>query len=165
MNSDQSSSSITIYGDSNLHKWDIKATKFNGTGSFVLDGGKLKTISSFSLTLETKEIKSDSDSMNEKTAKALEPDKYPQIVCTIKSSYVSGDTVTGSMEYNLHGVKKTIDFSSKITNSKDSLVVEGEQDLVMTDFGITPPKTQILFVTTTAKPELKIKYKLTLKAK
>jgi polyisoprenoid-binding protein YceI len=158
-------SSIVIYGDSNLHKWDTKANKYSGSGSFVLKEGKLQKINNFSLTLVSNEIKSDSDSMNEKTAAALETEKFPQVTCTIKSSSINGDNVSGSMEYDLHGVKKNFDFKSKVTITGNDMVVEGEQDILMTDFKIDPPKTKVVFITATAKPELKIKYKLTLKTR
>jgi polyisoprenoid-binding protein YceI len=158
-------SSIIINGDSNIKKWDTKANKFSGQGSFQIKDGALKKINSFTLTLDTNEIKSGSDSMDGKTAKALETEKFPQITCTLKSSTINGDTVTGSMEYNLHGIKKTFDINPKVTLTGNEIVVEGEQDISMTDFQITPPENKILFVTATAKPELKIKFKLNLKTK
>ncbi len=160
-----SESNITIFGDSNLHRWEIKANNFKGSGSFDIFEGKLKDIKNFLLTVDAKEIKGDSDSMNEKIAMALESEMYSQIVCTIKTSAIKEDNLTGTIEFIIHGIKKSFDFNSKVTFSEKALTVEGDQNLLMTDFQIEPPVTKILFLKAKAKPELKIKYKLILKSK
>lgn len=165
MELNQALSSLNIYGDSNIKKWDTKAVKFSGTGSFEMEGEKIKKINSFIFSLDSADIKSGSDTMDEHTANALEVAKFPKITGTIKESTVAENKVTGTMEFDLHGVKKSLPFTSTISLSGSKLTVEGEQPLNITDFGIIPPATKIIFVTATAKPEINIKYKLELETK
>ena len=162
MNLDLSGSKITIYGDSNIKGWHISAKKFSGTGSFDMDGETLKKVNSFTITLEAAEVKAKSRSMNRKAAKALEVDKFPKITGTIKKSSVKGNTVTGTMEFNLHGIKKSLPFKSTVSFKRGNLIVEGEQNLDMTHFGIKPPVSKIIFITATTRPGLRIEYKLEL---
>jgi len=159
------SSSFNIYGDSSLKKWETKVTTFYGKGSFEMEGEKIKKINSFTIDLESKDIKSGSDTMDEHTASALEIEKFPKITGTIKNSTISENMVTGTMEFDLHGVRKSVPFNSTISLSSGKLTVEGEQLLNITDFGITPPITKILFFSATVTPEINIKYKFDLEAK
>ena len=158
-------SSLIINGDSSLKKWETKAIKFTGMGSFEMEGETLKKINSFTIDLESKDIKSGSDSMDEHAATALEVEKFPKITGTIKESTILENKVTGTIEFNLHGVKKVLPFTSSINLSDKKLTVEGKQLLNITDFGITPPITKILFFSATVKPEINIKYKFDLEAK
>lgn len=165
MELNQGASSLEVFGDSNIKKWETKIVKFNSRGSFEVEAEKLKKINSFSIDFDSKDIKSGSDSMDEHTATAMEVEKFPKITGIIKESTITENKVTGTIEFDLHGVKKTVPFSSTINLSAGKLTVEGEQILNITDFGITPPATKIIFVTATAKPEINIKYKLELVTK
>jgi YceI-like domain len=165
MEINEGGSSLNIYGDSSLKKWETKALKFSGKGSFKVEGNILKKINSFTLDLDSKDIKSGSDTMDEHTATALEIEKFPKITGMIKESAISENKVTGTIEFDLHGVKKVLPFTSTINLSHEKLTVEGEQFLNISDFGIIPPTTKILFFSATAKPEINIKYKFELEAK
>lgn len=160
-----SGSSLNIYGDSNIKKWETKVVKFGGKGSFEVQGDKLKKINSFTIDFDTKDIKSGSDTMDEHTSIALEVEKFPKITGTIKESAIVDNKVTGTMEFDLHGFKKTLPFNSAINLSAGKLTVEGEQILNITEFGIAPPVTKIIFFSATVKPEIIIKYKLDLETK
>lgn len=160
-----SGSSLQIYGDSNIKKWETKVLKFSGKGSFEVEGDKLKKINSFTIDFDAKDIKSDNDTMDEHTATALEVEKFPKITGMIKESTVVENRVIGAIEFDLHGVKKTLPFNSTFNLSAGKLTVEGEQILNITEFGITPPVTKIIFFSATVKPEIIIKYKLDLEAK
>jgi hypothetical protein len=158
-------SSLNIYGDSSLKKWETKAIKFTGKGSFEVEGAILKKINSFTFDLESKDLKSGSDTMDEHTATALEVEKFPKITGTIIESSISENKVTGTIRFDIHGVIKILPFTSTINLSPKNLTVEGEQFLNITDFGITPPITKILFFSATVTPEINIKYKFELETK
>lgn len=158
-------SSLNIFGDSNIKKWETKVIKFRGKGSFEIEDKKLLKINSFTIDFESKDIKSGNNTMDEHTGAALEVEKFPKITGMIKDSIIADNKVTGTIEFDLHGVKKSLPFTSTFNLSQDKLTVEGEQILNMKDFEITPPVTKIIFFSATAKPEINIKYKLDLEAK
>lgn len=156
---------ITITGDSNIKEWETKSYKFGGNGSFEIENKVLKKINKFSITLDPSQIKAKPRSMNKKIAKTLEIEKFPVITGTIKDSTVKGNKISGKIEFNLHGIKKSLPFNSTISYKNGSFIVKGEQELDMTLFGITPPVSKILFITATVGSDLKIKYKLELVSK
>ena len=159
---DLGGSLITIHGDSNLKKWVVKAKSFSGSGSFEMEGERLKEVKDFTLTLDAKKIKGGRHSMDKKTAETLDVAHFPIIAGTIKKSTIKDHAINGLMEFNLHGVKKTLKFSAQLSYSRGRIKVEGEQNLDMTDFGISPPVSKILFLTATVMPKLVIKYKFEL---
>lgn len=138
---DPQSSTITIYGTSNLHDWQTKATKISGE----LGMNSTKNINVINVKIPVSSLKSGKGIMDDKTSDAFEAKKFPNIVfqltdvvltkVTEKESEV---TLTGTL--TMHGESKKISIKSmaKITKTGD-YQFKGSAILKMTEFKMKPP--------------------------
>jgi hypothetical protein len=159
---DPMGSLIKVFGTSNIQSWQLKAKSFKGSGTFEIDKDEIKKIESFEIEVVASKVLAKSRPMNKKVAKALGVKKHPVIHGTLKEVQVKGSTVTGKILISLHGIKKQLDFKSTLKRDGKKIIVQGIQGLDMTEFGIKPPKTKVLFITAIVDPEVKVDYKFTL---
>ncbi len=139
-------SSITIYGTSNLHDWDIKIDQISG--DFVINNSK--QVESLVVKIPVRSIKSGDRLMDRKTYETLDADKNPTIIFQLSdpiSTQVPDQnnvqvTLTGNL--TVAGVSKKISFlatgksaGSGAYNFKASI------PLKMTDFKMKPPTAML----------------------
>jgi len=159
---DPSGSLIKVFGTSNVQSWQLKAKSFKGSGTFDLDKNELKTVEKFSIEVVAAKVLGKSRTINRKVAKALEVVKFPIILGEMKNVSIKGSTISGKMSFNLHGIKKELNFNAKVKKDGKNFLIEGVQKLDMTDFKIKPPETKVLFITAIVAPVVTVNYKLTL---
>ena len=138
-----------IKGTSNLHDWQCVVEK--QSGSAVINTSGTLNISSLNVRMVVKSIKSVKAngsyydaSMDKNTYKALNADKFPEIVYTLTGTSnvkTSGNTTTLTATGNLTIAGKTqnVSFPVKAVVSGNNITFTGSASLKMTSFGIKPP--------------------------
>lgn len=125
----------------------------NIEGDIQLDPDSPNTGASGTIVISAKALKSDNAKRDEHMhANALESETYPSIriaaeqVRTEAEHLADGEqatfTVTGTLQ--LHGQDHEITFTAQVRRDGDTVSLDGETNLMMTDYGITPPR--LLFI-------------------
>ncbi len=139
-----------IKGTSNLHNW--RSIVEQQGGNAVINTAGAFDIKSLNVRMVTKSIKSIKENgsyyeegMDKNTYKALQADKYPEIVYTlsdITGVKTTGNTSTFNAVGNLSVAGKTnkLTFPVKAIVEGNKVVFTGAVKFNMTAFGITPPK-------------------------
>ncbi|MCG9971572.1 YceI family protein [Christiangramia crocea] len=155
------SSSLIVEGTSNIHDWTMEAESTSGTISAEMDEGKLEEIDALRFTAEAEGLKSGKSGMDKNAYKALNTSKYKKITYELKNvKEITGSNgnykakTTGSLE--IAGVKKDIALNFNLTISPDKIILKGEHNLNMTDYGVEPPTA--MFGTITTGETVKIKF-------
>lgn len=162
---DPKSSTMTVFGTSNLHDWETKATKIIGE----LEINSTKNINVLNVKVPVSSFKSGKGIMDGKTSDAFEAKKFPNIVfqltdvvfskVTEKESEV---TLTGNL--TLHGESKKFNIKSiaKITKTGD-YQLKGSVPLKMTEFKMKTPTA--LMGTIKTGDAVTVKFDVTFKGK
>ena len=122
----------TVAGTSTLHAWTMTST----TGSFsgTVSGN---TIQDVVYKLVSKTLKSGKGPMDTNAYKAVQADKFPNIIFTATSVNMGRGTMTGKL--TVTNVTKTVTMPVNVTKSDDTFTVWGQANIKMTDYGVTPP--------------------------
>lgn len=138
---------ITIGGTSNVHDWEEKVEKMDGSGTITWNTDGSFNLSSLFIKIDCKSIKSSHGSiMNNKTYDALNAEKFPTITYKLTTPLInlkpsaSGITITTVGQITVAGVTRPL--TMEVTVMRDSggqLLFAGITTLKMTDFGVSPP--------------------------
>jgi len=138
---------ITIGGTSNVHDWEEKVDKLNGSGMITWNTDGSFNLTSLLIKVDCKSIKSSHGSiMNNKTYDALNAEKFPTITYKMTTPLInlkpsaSGITITTVGQITVAGVTRPL--TMEVTVMRDSggqLLFAGITTLKMSDFGISPP--------------------------
>jgi polyisoprenoid-binding protein YceI len=128
------SSNIKIDGTSTLHAWDMtsKQSVFSGT----LAGSNITNVR---FVMKATSLKSNESGLDKNAYKALNTEKYPDIVFTASSIPTSG-TATISGNLTITNATKEVKIPVTVTKNGDSYNIKGSTKIKMTTFGVTPPK-------------------------
>ena len=136
----------TINGTSNVYDWSEKIFNIWGNCHVKRTADKDVSLQSFKIGMLVNSIKSEKyPLMNGLTYKALKGDSFPEItfnlvepvenICGSVSPYV----VTAKGRLTIAGVNREITMPMKFVIEKNLIMVEAEQQVKMTEFGVTPP--------------------------
>ncbi len=161
-NLSNAASVLKIEGTSNIHDWDITAADQKGKIVVDFENGKLINIEQLDFIVMAESLKSGKSSMDKNTYKALNTEKYKQIVYkltkvnSINCSTNSNCKVTTTGSLKIAGTTKTVEitFDIKITDSK--IILSGVETLKMTTYGVEPPTA--LFGTITTGDAIDVKF-------
>jgi polyisoprenoid-binding protein YceI len=141
-------SRVRLDGDSSLHPWFAETSSFTAVLTIDADAATPGAVAAAAaagkpatmiVTIPVASLKSEHSGLDKNLRKALSADKYPDIVYTLER-YEGKEARLG-----VHG-KLTVAGSSQpavllatATVSGNFYVVDGEQTLLMTDYGVKPP--------------------------
>lgn len=169
-----SSAKVTVSGTSTVLDWsattneaqtrNVKVTKDLPGGDFFWVGVvQPGAVESFEVVVPVAALKSDRDDFTADMHVALKSDVYPDIVFTLSrmEKKPGGAMAFGTLK--VAGVEKEVVLPLLTTLRNGKLLVLGNVEVLMTDFGITPPtammgvlktdpKVTIRFETVLAKP-------------
>ena len=154
-------SSIIVSGTSTLHDWHVDGEE--QTGFLKVTEDDKFSINELNFKVKAESLKSGKTSMDKNTYKALNTDKYKDIVFSYtktNSVVKKGEghyMITASGKLTISGVTKTIDLDLEVFKDGDLVKINGKKDMLMTDFGIDPPKA--LLGTIKTGNEITITYK------
>ncbi|MBC2840348.1 YceI family protein [Robiginitalea sp. SC105] len=140
-------SELLITGTSTLHDWEIVAE--DPAGSLQVDAtGELPNLKNLHFSVVSESLKSGKESMDKNTYKALETDKYEQIVFRMVKVKEIKPVVSSEKRYKallegdltIAGKTKRIDLECVLTLGEGRASLKGKEPLKMTEYGIDPPK-------------------------
>jgi polyisoprenoid-binding protein YceI len=158
-----SGSTLELDGDSTLHKYSAKA---DGVAAQIgVDGPRAASagsalgvaalirgrfVSKFELTVAVDKLHSGDNGLDKNMRKALKGDQFKEIRFRMDSYDVTGPPTVGAPltivlhgRLSLAGVERKIDVQAVGTSVGDGVRLVGSKGLLMTDYGITPPKMML----------------------
>lgn len=130
---------------------------FTAVGRTALVEGELTasglTIESVSITADLTALRSDSGGRDgQLKTQALETNTFPQATFVLNTPIEIGAipaagsnlTTTASGELTIHGVTNTVEVNIEAEVSAGRLIVIGNMDILMSDYGITPPSARVV---------------------
>lgn len=168
-------STVRVEGDSSIHSWWSQTSSFTAVLTVDADTATSVAVSAavlagkpatMTVTIPVANLKSEHSGLDKNLRKALSADKYPDIVYTLER-YEASPLKEGA----LLGVKGALTIAGSTlpavlkataTVSGSLFVVEGEQTLLMTDYGVKPPVMMLGAVKTANK--IVVKYRLEFEA-
>ena len=157
---------ITIAGTSNVHDYtattaDAKVTRVQfGTdvagATFWDEVQKPGGLAAFDLAIKADSLKSTKEGLDKNMYKALKTKEHPLITFSLKRMEGEPGALTAIGLLQVAGVEREVTLPLKTTRKGDSLAVAGEIDVLMTDYGIAPPKAMLGMVK--ADPKIKVTF-------
>lgn len=152
----ETESKLWLVGDSSLHAYSSTAhawtIDFGVAGDAPLfdrlKTGQLKTLE---VAVPVKEMRSGKDGLDKNMQKALKSDENPNIFFHLGAYKVTPSTIpsqgmavsaTGMLE--IAGVKKEVMLEATLTIDNSGGRIQGVENLLMTDYGIKPPKILLI---------------------
>ena len=161
-----STAKITIAGTSNVHDYTAVTSTATVTrvqldsatpgAAFWDEAQKPGGLRAFDISIPATTLKSSKDGLDKNMYKALKTDKYPQITFSLKRIEGAAGTLKAIGTLEVAGVEKEVTLPLKTTPRGEDLGVSGELDILMTDYGIDPPKAMMGMVR--ADPKIKITF-------
>ncbi len=149
-----STSTLKIEGTSNIHDWHIIAEDQQGTLVATIANNQISNFDQLDFSVKAESLKSGKGSMDKNTYKALNTNKYKNIVyklSKVKSINCAGSgsckvSTLGSL--TISGTTKTIEMVFDVKFSDSKIILSGNKTLNMTDFGVEPPTALLGTITT-----------------
>lgn len=139
---------VKIAGKSNIHDWTMTAENLACEANFgPLSGeaGVPKKLISLNFSVKSKSLKSESESMNNRTYKAIKADAYPDIDFKLREATISAlqknkFSVEATGTLTIAGVSRiiTLHVNGEV-NADNTILCTGQQKIKLTDYGIQPP--------------------------
>lgn len=162
---DPAASKLIVSGTSTVHDWEIVAEGFSCEAAISLDENSIAGIHKIDFVCPAENLKSGNKLMDNKTYKALNSNKHPEINFQVSNSKEesTGNTVSGVKgTLTINNTKKEVNlaFTTEPVND-NTLRVKGEVPLKMSDFGIVPPTA--MMGTMKTGDDIKVTYEILLK--
>lgn len=158
---DNETSFLQVLGTSSLHDWHVQAEKQSGT--LIFSDADAFEILSISFSVESESLKSGKSGMYKKTYSTLKTDDFKTINYVFTKVLSTTEKEKGiyivKAEGNLTicGVTNPITLDFEVSKKDSVIILSGSHKLLMTSFGVKPPKA--LLGTIKTGDEIEIKYK------
>jgi len=161
---------ITIAGTSNVHDFTAVTTQAKVTrvqfaadasgASFWEDIQKPGALTAFDISIPATTLKSEKDGLDKNMYKALKTKEHPEITFKLTRLEGTGGLLKALGTLQIAGVDRDITLPLKTTPKGAMLNVTGEVDVLMTDYGIAPPKAMMGMIK--CDPKIKVTFELVL---
>jgi polyisoprenoid-binding protein YceI len=152
---------ITLAGNSNVHAWTASTTAVRVTqvklgpsaaGSTFWDEiVKPGAVEAFEIAIPVATLTSDKDGLDKNMHKALKAAQHPEITFRLARLEAKGKALRATGMLKVAGVEREIAFDLTTLRKDASLAVKGTVDILMTDYGIAPPKAMLGMLKTDPK--------------
>jgi polyisoprenoid-binding protein YceI len=166
------SARVTLDGTSNIHPFtassstirviamDVAGAPSADVLDTVLQPGAL---TAFEVTVPTTSLSSPRDGVDKNMHKALKAQEFPEL--RFKLGSLTGADATGAYRaagrLTIAGVEKDVTLTVQTERTASGLGVTATTELLMTDYGITPPKALMGMLKTDPKVRIRIDLALT----
>jgi polyisoprenoid-binding protein YceI len=161
---------ITIAGTSNVHDYTATTTEASVTRvqiaagiagpAFWDDVQKPGALEVFDLTIRAESLKSAKDGLDKNMYKALKTKDHPQITFSLQRMEGTPGALKAIGVLKIAGVEREVTLPLETARKGDNLAVSGVLDVLMTDYGIAPPKAMLGMVK--ADPKITITFEVLL---
>jgi len=156
------SAHVTLSGSSNVHPYEastktVKVTRVQITPAFVDDGPDALTaagaITAFEIAIPAATLTSPKDGLDKNMHKALKVQQFADITFSLTrlEKGAGANAFRGIGTLTIAGVEKEVALDLTIQKNATALSVKGSLALLMTDYGITPPKAMLGMLKTDPK--------------
>jgi polyisoprenoid-binding protein YceI len=153
---------VTIDGTSNVHEYTASTTKVRVTraqlgasvagADFWENALKPGGVETFEIAIPAASLSSPKDGLDKNMHKALKVQEHPDITFRLlRVEPGPGAALKGIGMLRIAGVEREVALTLKTQRKESSLTVTGKVDLLMTDYGITPPKAMLGMLKTDPK--------------
>jgi hypothetical protein len=155
---------VSIAGTSNIHEYTASTTSVRVTraqlGASVAGPGfwdeivKPGAIEAFEIAIPAATLSSPKEGLDKNMRKALKVTEHPDITFRLKRLEPFGETpgaFRGIGVLQIAGVEREVAIEITTARKEAGLAVQGQLKLLMTDFGITPPKAMLGMLKTDPK--------------
>jgi hypothetical protein len=154
---------VAIAGSSNVHEWTAQTTNVRLTrlkvGAHVSAANLWDQIvtpgalEAFDIAIPAATLSSPKEGLDKNMHKALKVQQFAEITFRLLrlEPGSAADTVKGVGVLKIAGVEREVTLAIKTVRKDASLVVSGNIALLMTDFGIEPPKAMLGMLKTDPK--------------
>lgn len=153
------SSRVSLAGTSNIHAYTASTTAARIVRLQAADGALLDalltpgTVEAFEISIPAATLSSPKEGIDKNMHKALKAAEHPDI--TFRLSRLGEADATGAMRavgvLRIAGVEREVVLALRTRRTDSQLTVTGEVQLLMTDFGVTPPKAMLGMLKTDPK--------------
>jgi polyisoprenoid-binding protein YceI len=163
------SARVSLDGTSNIHAFTasthtvtIRSLEVDGTPSgdlvdYVLQPGHLKSLE---VTIPARSLTSPKEGIDKNMHKALNVEEHPNIRFRLAALEPTGSGYRASGLLTIAGVEKEVGLELQTQRLGAALSITGTTELLMTDFGIAPPRAMLGMLKT--NPLVKIRVELQL---
>ncbi|HXD21501.1 MAG TPA: YceI family protein [Vicinamibacterales bacterium] len=170
-----SSARVSIAGTSNIHPYtastndvrvvrvQIATTVAGGDWADVLTPG---AIGAFELSIPAATLSSPREGIDKTMHKALKVAEFPEITFRLSrlEAAAAPAAYRGVGMLRIAGVEREVTLELKTRRNESTLTVRGETQLLMTDYGITPPKAMLGMLKTDPRITVTFETELTMAA-
>ena len=169
------SATLTVDGTSNVHAYSastrtVRVTNVQlagpRTGDVLEQALRPGGLAAFEVAVPVASLRSPKDGIDQNMHKALKAQEHPDITFRLRTlENGTGETpgaipLRASGRLTIAGVAREIALDVKAVRGGRSVVLNGGVELLMTDFGVTPPKAMLGVVT--ADPGVYVRFYLVL---
>lgn len=145
---------LSLDGKSTLHAFTSATTtielhsaleaNLGGRGDWA-DVLRPDTVKSFEVRIPVRSLRSDKEGLDKNMYKALKADEHPDITFRVRRYEIGSPSdgrlpITIAGVLSVAGVEREAELALDTRATDQGLAVSGEKELLMTDFGIKPPK-------------------------
>lgn len=159
------SARVSLDGTSSLHAFtasttEVRVTAIDMAGTptgdlldYVLQPGGLK---GFEVLIPAASLSSPKDGIDKNMHKALKVEEHPDIRFRLRALEPAAGAYTATGMLTIAGVEKEVVLNLQVQRKGSTLAVTGGTDLLMTDFGVKPPKAMLGMIRTDPKVHIRI---------
>ena len=156
-----SAARVSIAGTSNIHPFtasttDVRMSRFAlapADGDLLPSAVKPGALEAFEIAIKAASLTSPKEGLDKNMHKALKVAEFPDI--TFKLTRIDAGVAPNVLKaiglLKIAGVEKEVAFDLKTAINASAITVIGEVPLLMTDYGITPPKAMLGMLKTDPK--------------
>lgn len=167
------SAHVSLEGTSNIHAYTASTTTVRVTEAEI--GGVIEAeigvppavyllthflrpggLKSFAVTIPVASLTSPREGIDKNMHKALKAEEHSDIRFRLAALEAAGDDYRTTGWLTIAGVEREVTLNLKVERKGPALAVTGTTDLLMTDFGITPPKAMLGMLRTNPKVQVQI---------
>jgi len=136
---------IKVLGTSNVHDWVLTSAILDSQGEFKLDNDQLRSLTAFSFSLNAKSLKSEHESMDNRTYKSMKADQYPKVIYKLTAAVIAPlqknkYSIKATGDLTIAGVTQSITMTVSATvNPDNTITCSGAENIKLTDYKIDPP--------------------------
>ena len=161
------SARVSIEGTSNIHGYTASSTAIRiaavdvdaeAEGDVLGRALEPNGVRAFEVVIPTASLTSPKDGIDKNMHKALKAAEHPEIRFRLRALDAAAGTAVGQL--TIAGVEKDVTLNVQVKRQVAALAVTGTTSLLMTDYGITPPKAMLGMLKT--NPKVTITFELML---
>jgi hypothetical protein len=162
------SARVTLDGTSNVHDFtasstDVRLTAVElggGPAGDVLDAVLQGALRTFTITIPAATLTSPREGIDKNMHKALKVTQYPDITFSLKTLEPAAGAYRAAGLLTIAGVSKDVVLDLRAERNGAALAVTGSTELLMTDYGVAPPKAMMGMIK--SSPKVTIRFELVL---